>query len=60
MWASMSFNQFDTALYTLSGFNSRAVCEAAYGLPDRERLTKTLFLEVIRRYDEGLAEIPYR
>ncbi|WP_018232980.1 asparagine synthetase B family protein [Thioalkalivibrio thiocyanodenitrificans] len=60
MWASMSFNQFDTALYTLSGFNSRAVCEAAYGLPDSERLTKTLFLDVIRRYDERLAEIPYR
>jgi len=52
-------NEVDVSVPSLFGFNSRTVCEAAYGLSDDERLSKLLFVEVMRRYDAYIAEVPF-
>jgi hypothetical protein len=52
-------NEIDVALPGLFGFNSRMVCEVAYGLSDDERLSKLLFVEVMRRYDPYIAEVAF-
>ena len=45
--------------FSITGFNSRKVYEAAFGMDARERLTKKVLLEVVRRYDGSMAEVPY-
>jgi hypothetical protein len=42
------------------GFNSRVLAEVGMAMPPELRRTKRPFHEVIRRYDERLAAIPYR
>ena len=59
MWGSAKQNEMDPALLSMIGFNSRAVYETAFGLDPRERLTKELLREVVRRYDEPMAELSY-
>jgi hypothetical protein len=59
MWESEGLNEIDAAVPSLIGFNSRTVCEAAYGLSDDERLSKELFVEVIKRYDAHIAAVPF-
>jgi hypothetical protein len=59
MGESAGLNEIDVAVPSLIGFNSRTVCEAAYGLSDDERMSKELFLEVINRYDAHIAGIPF-
>ena len=59
-WIGAGFNSVDPALNSLLGFNSRPLAEAAYGLPDSVRFKKTVFHDVIKRYDSGLAAIYYR
>jgi hypothetical protein len=51
--------EVDAAVPSIVGFNNRAVFEAAYGLPDDERLGKDLFLNVIQRYDAHIATVPF-
>lgn len=59
MWGSSKHNEMDPAVLSITGFNSREVYETAFGMDARERLTKGLLLEVVRRYDERMAEIPF-
>ncbi len=59
-WAAEQLNGMDAAVNSMFGFNSRPLAEIAFGLPKERRLTKTLFLEVIRRYNPQLAEIYYK
>jgi hypothetical protein len=56
---SAGLNEIDVAVPSIFGFNSRTVCEAAYGLSDDERLSKELFVEVIQRYDAHIAAVPF-
>jgi hypothetical protein len=57
MWAGAMVNELDAAVLSFPGINSRAVYEAAFGLPREERLTKNLLRRVVQRYDPQLAEI---
>jgi len=59
MWGAAMHNEMDPVMLSMTGFNSREVYEAAFGMDPRKRLTKKLLLEVIRRYDKRMAEIPY-
>ena len=59
-WSAPGRNSMDCALPSLLGFNNRRLAETAYGLPPETRLTKSLFLEEIRRYDRRLAEVGFR
>jgi hypothetical protein len=59
MWGAAMHNEMDPVMLSMTGFNSREVYEAGFGMDSGKRLTKTLLLEVIRRYDEPMAEIPY-
>jgi hypothetical protein len=56
---SAGIMELDVAIPAIVGFNNRAVFEEAYGLPDDERLSKDLFLNVIQRYDAHLATVPF-
>jgi hypothetical protein len=58
-WAPEQLNAMDAAVYSMYGFNSRPLAEIAFGLPKEKRLTKTLFLDVVRRYNPQLADIYY-
>jgi asparagine synthetase B (glutamine-hydrolysing) len=69
MWSAAQHNELDPATPSLSGFNSRRVYEAAFGMNPQQRgwdprraygtrLHKELLREVIRRYDPPMAEIP--
>ena len=58
MWSAAQHNELDPATPSLTGYNSRRVYEAAFGMNPPERLTKELLREVIRRYDPPMAEIP--
>jgi hypothetical protein len=59
MWGAAMHNEMDPVMLSMTGFNSREVYEAGFGMDPGKRLTKALLLEVIRRYDEPMAEIPY-
>ena len=59
MGESAGLNEIDVAVRSLIGFNSRTVCEAAYGLSDDERLSKELFVQVMQRYDAHIAAVPF-
>ena len=59
MWGAAMHNEMDAAMFAMTGFNSRRMYETAFGLQPEERLTKEVLLRVVRRYDEGMAEIPY-
>ena len=59
-WATESLNSLDPAGYSIFGFNSRRLAEVGFGLPNETRLTKKLFLEVVRRYSPKLADVYYQ
>jgi hypothetical protein len=59
-WVGPGCNAVDPALDSLLGFNSRPLAEVSCGLPPEIRLTKTLFHDVIKRYDPGLGAIYYK
>lgn len=59
MWGAAMHNEMDPAMFAMTGYNSRIVYETAFGLEPQERLTKEVLLRVVRRYDEGMADIPY-
>jgi hypothetical protein len=65
MWGASMLNGMDPGVYSMVGFNSRPLFEAAFSLPDNVRrmdnlkLSKALLKSVVRLYDEELADIPY-
>jgi hypothetical protein len=59
-WGACSVNAMRTAVDSMFGYNSRLAADAAMALPEAERNTKTLFANVIARYDPHLAAIYYR
>lgn len=58
-WGASVLSETDPGIYSLVAFNSRPLYEVAFGLPDEDRLTKELLNEVVRLYDQELADIPY-
>ncbi|MBN8994596.1 MAG: hypothetical protein J0H94_05190 [Rhizobiales bacterium] len=57
-WGATRLNELDPVMFSLPVINGRRAYEAAFGLPDEERLTKELLRRVVQRYDAGLAAIP--
>lgn len=58
MWGASRVIQLDPAVECWVGLNSRPLYEASFGLDPRQRLTKALFAEGIRRFQEPLAAVP--
>ena len=59
MWGASILSELAPAICSLVALNSRPLCVAAFGLPDDDRLTKELLLDVVRMYDEKWVDIPY-
>lgn len=59
-WSVCSINAMHAAVDAMFGFNSRILAEIAMAMPSEYRRTKTLFRDVIRRYDERLAAIYFQ
>ncbi|TPE48789.1 hypothetical protein [Amaricoccus solimangrovi] len=58
MWSAGLNNEFDVAMRSVPGFNSRQLFAAALGLPPETRLTKKLFLDAVERFEPRLSGIP--
>jgi hypothetical protein len=58
MWSGSLQNEMDAAMLAMTGFNSRHLFESAFGLELGERRAESTLLDLVRRYDEGLAEFP--
>lgn len=59
MWGAAMLNEMDPAMYSFTGYNSRRLYEAAFGLDGEVRLTKQLILELVRHYAPAMAEISF-
>ncbi|UJA21100.1 hypothetical protein HJD18_13350 [Thermoleophilia bacterium SCSIO 60948] len=59
MWGASCHNELDPAVLSMTGFNSRDVYSAAFGLEPDERLTKELLRAVIARHNPAMAQVAY-
>ena len=56
-WGANMLNEMDPAMYSITGLNSRPLYEAAFGLPEKERLGAKLMLDITALYDKTFSEI---
>lgn len=57
-WGSAMLNEMDPAIYSVVGYNSRPLFEAAFGLGPSIRLNKGLIARLIERYDPAMSAVP--
>jgi|GEM_PF-4272273 len=57
VWGSNMLNEMDPAIYSMAGLNSRPLYEAAFGLPEKERLGAEIMIKITERYDRKFARM---
>ena len=57
-WGSAMLNEMDPAMYSMVGYNSRPLFEAAFGLDPSIRLKKSLIGRFVDRYDPQMSAVP--
>ena len=57
VWAANMHNEDDVALYSMTGYNSRKVFHAAFGLTAKERFGAKIMTNITGLYDKQLANI---
>lgn len=57
-WGAAMHNELDPAMESMTGLNDRGMFDLAARLPDEVRLTKSLFVDLVRSLEPRLGDFP--